>query len=328
MHPETSETSESKMLSPQAMALALLKAIAQWVAQVILLILYRFVAALAWWAQPPAAATGWRGMVARMLTQGGEALAAAQERLGSPSWPEPLRTEVGTAWQFTREQVVPRVDSAAQTIAGALDGPAATVWAKTIALPPVQTNWEKARQSPWGKQMATVWSSLQHCFDETVGTWAWAAPYRAKRAGTIALLLLLWLGLSLLKGSLAGRKASAVAAKPTPTASAPAPIAKGPAIPVSDALVTDIQAQVEEVTQRYGNNLVEALQTNFRSGRLVVQLSAAWHQLRAENQDQIVDDLYARAQRLKFQKLFVIDGNGQLIARSPVVGERPVILQR
>ncbi len=325
MHPETSE---SQTLTPPAMAGALFKAIALWVVQVILLVLYRLVAALAWWAQPPAAVSGWRETVARILTQGGEALAAAQERLGSPSWPEPVRTEVATAWQFTREQVVPRVDGTAQKIVDVLDGPAGTVWAKAIALPPVQTNWEKARGSAWGQRIATAWSSVQRRMDETVGSWAWAAPYRAKRAGTIALLLLLWLGLSLLRGSLAGRKAPVVAAKPVPPVAAPAPIEKGPAIPVSDALVTDIQAQVEEVTRRYGSGLVEALQTNFRSGRLVVQLSAAWHQLSAENQDQIVDDLYARAQRLKFQKLFVVDGNGQLIARSPVVGDRPVILQR
>jgi hypothetical protein len=312
------------------MAGALLKTIALWLAWATLLVLYRLVAALAWWAQPPAGDSGWRVTVTNLLNQAGATLATWQDQMGQPSWPEPVRTEVATAWQFTQERVVPRVDGAAQQAVKALDGPAATVWAKAIALPPVQTNWEKARSSEWGKRLATAWSSVQHRFDETVGTWAWAAPYRAKRAGTIALLLILWLGLSLLKGSLAGRKPAVMAQKPAPTVQVPvdSPVAKAPAIPVSDALVTDIQAQVEEVTQRYGSDLVEALQTNFRSGRLVVQLSEAWHQLSAENQEKIVDDLYARANRLKFQKLFVIDGNGQLIARSPVVGDRPVILQR
>ncbi|HAN46711.1 MAG TPA: hypothetical protein DCQ32_09205 [Cyanobacteria bacterium UBA8156] len=322
------ETSESKALSPQGMAVALLKTIALWLAWATLLVLYRAVAALAWWAQPPAGGPGWRVTVTNVLNQAGETLATWQDQMVRPSWPEPVRTEVAIAWQFTRERVAPKVDGAAQQVVTALDGPAATVWTKTIALPPVQTNWEKARGSAWGKRIATIWSAVQHRLDETAGTWEWATPYRAKRAGTIALLLILWLGLSLVKGSLGGRKAAAIAQKPAPTVQVNAPIAKAPAIPVSDALVTDIQAQVEEVTQRYGSGLVEALQTNFRSGRLVVQLSESWHELSTENQEKIVDDLYARANRLKFQKLFVIDGNRQLIARSPVVGDRPVILQR
>ncbi|MGQ9864974.1 MAG: hypothetical protein ACUVSQ_01620 [Pseudanabaenaceae cyanobacterium] len=324
------ETSESKALSPQGMAVALLKTIFLWLAWATLLVLYRAVATLAWWVQPPVGWSGWRVTLTNVLNQTGEALAAWQEQLGPPSWPEPVRTEVATAWQFTREQVAPKVDGAAQQAVSVLNGPAATVWTKAIALPPVRTNWEKARSSEWGKRLATIWSSIQHRFDETVGTWEWAAPYRAKRAGTIALLLIVWLGLSLVKGSLSGRKAVAIAAKTAPTVEVPAnpPSAKAPAIPIDDALVTDIQTQVEEVTKRYGSDLVEAWQTNFRSGRLVVQLSDAWHQLSAENQDKIVDDLYARAHRLKFQKLFVIDSNRQLIARSPVVGDRPVILQR
>ncbi|NJK60644.1 MAG: hypothetical protein HC918_10930 [Oscillatoriales cyanobacterium SM2_1_8] len=312
------------------MAGALLKAIALWLVREGLVVLYRLVAALAWWLQPPAGASGWRGAVTGGLTRAGEALATWQEQLGPPSLPEPVRTEVATAWQFTQNQVGPKVDVAAQRAIQVLDGPASVLWAKAIALPPVQTNWEKARGSAWGQRVATVWSSVQRRIDETTGTWAWAAPYRAKRAGTVALLLLLWLGLSVLKGSLASRKVMVIAKTPAATVQvAPTrPPAKVPAVPVNDVLVTDIQAQVNEVTQRYGSGLVEAVQTNFRSGRLVVQLSEAWHQLAADSQEKIVDDLYARANRLKFQKLFVIDGNRQLIARSPVVGDRPVILQR
>ncbi|MBD0337065.1 MAG: hypothetical protein ICV62_16380, partial [Cyanobacteria bacterium Co-bin13] len=52
------------------------------------------------------------------------------------------------------------------------------------------------------------------------------------------------------------------------------------------------------------------------------------YDLMRSQQEQLTQDLYQRAQELTFTKLYLFDNEAVLVARSPVVGSRMVILQR
>jgi hypothetical protein len=111
---------------------------------------------------------------------------------------------------------------------------------------------------------------------------------------------------------------------PQPPEPQPEPIQLTP----EQSLIASIQGQVSEISDRYISALVQSVQPNFRSSRLVVQVGEGWYQLSPQQQDQLSDELWARSQELDFINLHLRDPNGMLIARSPVVGSSMVILKR
>lgn len=114
----------------------------------------------------------------------------------------------------------------------------------------------------------------------------------------------------------------------TPAAEIPA--AESPALEVSpeDSRIAEIQAQVAEITQAYASGLIQSVQADFQQGILWVNLGSDWYSLTASQQDQLAQDLRARAQSLSFARLKLLDTEATLLARDPLVGERMVILRR
>lgn len=95
-----------------------------------------------------------------------------------------------------------------------------------------------------------------------------------------------------------------------------------------DTVIEAIQQQVSEVTQRYADNLIQSVQANFRDGRLTVRVSDDWYRLEASQQDQVATDLLKRTKSLDFGKLELLDSQDNRVARSPIVGNKMLILQR
>ncbi len=93
-------------------------------------------------------------------------------------------------------------------------------------------------------------------------------------------------------------------------------------------LIAQIQDEVAEISNQYVNGLIQSVQANFRSSRLTVKLSDGWYNLPALQQDQLANDMLRRTQELDFSKLELTDATGVALARSPVVGEEMIILQR
>ena len=117
---------------------------------------------------------------------------------------------------------------------------------------------------------------------------------------------------------------------PTPTVQpTPAPTAT-PQLELEprDTVIEAIQQQVSEVTQRYADNLIQSVQANFRDGRLTVRVSDDWYRLAASQQDQVATDLLKRTKSLDFGKLELLDSQDNRVARSPIVGNKMLILQR
>lgn len=123
--------------------------------------------------------------------------------------------------------------------------------------------------------------------------------------------------------------------EPTPIAE-PEPIAQPPSPPPKlerspeQALIASIQDATSEIATRYGDSaLVESIRADFRSSRLIVTVPRElWYGLGDRTQDRLVADLLQRSRRLDFSKLELQDSAGELLARSPVVGDRVVIFQR
>ncbi len=106
-----------------------------------------------------------------------------------------------------------------------------------------------------------------------------------------------------------------------------------PALPVVELtpeqkLIASVQDQVVAVADPYSSGLIQAIKPNFGSSRLSVLVGNGWYGLERSQQDKLGDDLLKRAQELDFSRLEITDAQGNLLARSPVVGSTMVILTR
>lgn len=111
---------------------------------------------------------------------------------------------------------------------------------------------------------------------------------------------------------------------PQPVATRPAELELTP----EQTLIAAIQAQVATVTDEYAEGLIQYVEANFRDSRLLVAVSSQWFELPASEQERLSQEMLARSRRLDFDKLYVRDADGNLLARHPVVGDEVVILRR
>jgi outer membrane biosynthesis protein TonB len=101
-----------------------------------------------------------------------------------------------------------------------------------------------------------------------------------------------------------------------------------PKLTPEQGLIAAIQNQVSEITNEYAEGLIESIEADFMGSRLLISVSPQWYTLPPSRQDKIANEMYARSRRLDFSKLELNDPDGTLLARSPVVGNQMVILQR
>jgi hypothetical protein len=101
-----------------------------------------------------------------------------------------------------------------------------------------------------------------------------------------------------------------------------------PELTPEQSLIAAIQTQVAEITDQYGNGLIQSIEANFLGSRLIVKVSDGWYDLQEPQQNKLADEILSRSQELDFSKLEITDLEGTLLARSPVVGSNMVILKR
>jgi len=120
-------------------------------------------------------------------------------------------------------------------------------------------------------------------------------------------------------------------ALPQPLAPSPQPTPSAiPALKLNpeQKLITAIQTQVAEITDRYAKGLIQSVAANFQGSQLVLQVSEDWYSLSASQQDQLAAEMLQRSRDLDFSSLKIVDEAGRRLARSPVVGREMVILKR
>lgn len=112
----------------------------------------------------------------------------------------------------------------------------------------------------------------------------------------------------------------------------PQPIEIAPPPPIEltpeQYLIATIQKQVAEITNQFGGGLVQSLQANFPGSLLTVMVSNDWYGLSKPDQNQLANNMLEQAQKLDFSKLEITNLQGNLIARSPVIGSEMIILER
>ncbi len=101
-----------------------------------------------------------------------------------------------------------------------------------------------------------------------------------------------------------------------------------PELTPEQSLIAAIQQEVTNLTSQYPAGLIASIEANFPGSRLMVTVDDQWYQLNAKRQDAIGNAILKRSQKLDFRKLEMLDPQGTLIARSPVVGDEIIIVQR
>ncbi|MGI0489190.1 hypothetical protein ACN4EK_27580 [Pantanalinema rosaneae CENA516] len=113
--------------------------------------------------------------------------------------------------------------------------------------------------------------------------------------------------------------------EPSPVVVEPEP---PPPLTPEQQLVALIQTEVTKLSDPYQSGLIQTVEPDYRSSRLVIQLNPQWHELNQTQQRELANQLLQQAQELNFSKLELTDSAGTLLARSPVVGTEMVILRR
>ncbi len=101
-----------------------------------------------------------------------------------------------------------------------------------------------------------------------------------------------------------------------------------PKLTPEQSLIAAIQKEVTELTNQYSEGLIGKIEANFLRSRLIVTIGEQWYSLSNQEQDNLATNILERARSLDFRKLELVDTTGELIARSPVVGNDVIILQR
>jgi hypothetical protein len=103
-----------------------------------------------------------------------------------------------------------------------------------------------------------------------------------------------------------------------------APLPVAPLTP-EQSLLAVIQRELVDLEGLYPPQLIQRIEPDFLASRLTLTIGDQWQQLSEKQQQTSLDALWQRAQKLSFQQLRVYSRDGDLIARSPVVGKDMVI---
>jgi hypothetical protein len=93
-------------------------------------------------------------------------------------------------------------------------------------------------------------------------------------------------------------------------------------------LILALQAKITELAGSYSDERVQSIKMNLSRHLLQVEVKPDWYQLDPQQQDEMAQKLLTQAQKLAFKRLEMVNPQGQLIARNPVIGKKMIILDR
>lgn len=110
---------------------------------------------------------------------------------------------------------------------------------------------------------------------------------------------------------------------------APPVVEKNPPGPLTpeQTLIASIQSKVAQVTEN-ADIPIASIQANFGASELLVRISDEWYNITASRQDKLASQIFERGKELDFRTVEIADSQGNLVARSPVVGTRMIIVKR
>jgi hypothetical protein len=148
---------------------------------------------------------------------------------------------------------------------------------------------------------------------------------------TVGLVIVVTVGIWVVDGLFAPSVNPSVASKPAPPVVGQPKIAPTLAVPQGSPeqdFIEAIQSQLSDITSQYSDDIIQTLRVDIAQDRLVVQLNPIWYLISDDRQNSVTDKMWLQAKANHFRKLEIQDAQGVSIARSPVVGNHPIILQR
>ncbi|WP_310424832.1 hypothetical protein [Chamaesiphon sp. VAR_48_metabat_135_sub] len=124
--------------------------------------------------------------------------------------------------------------------------------------------------------------------------------------------------------SIANPPAASVEVQPNATSA----VAIVPEGSPEQAFIEAIQTQLSDITSQYPDDIIQTLKVDIAGDRLIVKLNPIWYLVSDDRQDRVTDRMWLQAKANHFTKLEIQNVRGDSIARSPVVGQHMIILQR
>lgn len=90
--------------------------------------------------------------------------------------------------------------------------------------------------------------------------------------------------------------------------------------------IAAIDKQIEKIITTYEIKSLAQINPNFVADTLTLEVADNWQELTPEKQEKIANKWLQDSRKLAFKKLEIIDREGDLIARSPVIGKNILIL--
>lgn len=92
--------------------------------------------------------------------------------------------------------------------------------------------------------------------------------------------------------------------------------------------IVAIDKQIEKIAIDYEMDSLAKIEPNFVTDRLTLEIAENWQELNENKREEIANKWLQDSRKLSFKKLEIIDKEGALIARSPLIGKNIVILQK
>jgi hypothetical protein len=174
------------------------------------------------------------------------------------------------------------------------------------------------------EQFIGLWGSMLQQFRRLL-----PAPIRQLSDAilTAILVILVTVGIWVVDGLFVPGVNPSVASKPAPPVAVQPTLAPAQGSPEQD-FIEAIQSQLSDITSQYSDDIIQTLKVDIAQDRLIVQLNPIWYLISDDRQDNVTDKMWLQAKANHFRKLEIQDAQGVSIARSPVVGNHPIILQR
>ena len=105
------------------------------------------------------------------------------------------------------------------------------------------------------------------------------------------------------------------------------PVEPAPVIVDGDR-IAKIQSQLTDSSILNAQRVVDSVQADFTRNQLTLIFNSDWYRLSDYDQTQLTQALMQQSQTLEFADIQCLTPEGDVLARSPVVGNSMVILQR
>lgn len=184
----------------------------------------------------------------------------------------------------------------------------------------------------WVGVLALIRPILPASVSQKIPDWGLTGAF----AGILALVL--WTSSTILSSKPPEIAQVPISGEPTPLTTQPTPEVPVEAEPDEELpepqltpeqrLIASIQEDISSATTEYAEGLIQSIKANFRGSLLVVKITDEWYNLSDSRQDKLAKNMRQRAKELDFSRLEITDSSGNLLARSAVVGEDMIIVNR